>query len=50
MKDELLEATRLLIDLKAEKKKYNAEINDQIKDAEHRIIDLALDDTAKLDL
>jgi hypothetical protein len=37
---ELLEKTRLIIDLKAEKKKYNAEINDQIKENEARIKDL----------
>lgn len=37
---ELLELSRLVIDLKMEKKKYNAEINDQIKDNEKRIKEL----------
>jgi HAMP domain-containing protein len=39
----LLEATRRLLDLKAEKKKYNAEINDQIKETEAEIKALARD-------
>jgi hypothetical protein len=41
---ELLEKTRLVIDLKAEKKKYNAEINDQIKENEARIKELCKED------
>ena len=41
---ELLEKTRLIIDLKAEKKKYNAEINDQIKENEARIKELCKED------
>jgi hypothetical protein len=41
---ELLEKTRLIIDLKAEKKKYNVEINDQIKENEARIKELCKED------
>ena len=37
---ELNDLVRLVIDLKMEKKKYNAEINDQIKDNEKRIKEL----------
>jgi len=37
---ELLELSRLVIDLKMEKKKYNAEINDQIKTNEAKIKEL----------
>jgi len=37
---ELLDTIRLILDLKAEKKKYNAEINDQIKGAEAKIKEL----------
>ena len=33
----LLDLTRLIIDLKLEKKKYNKEINDQIKENEEEI-------------
>jgi hypothetical protein len=36
----LLELTRLIIDLKLEKKKYNKEINDQIKENEAEIAEL----------
>ena len=39
----LLEATRILLDLKTEKKKYNQEINDQIKQVEEEIKELARD-------
>jgi hypothetical protein len=37
---ELLNTTRLILDLKAEKKKYNKEINNQIKDNEAKIKEL----------
>lgn len=40
MQKELNDLVRLVIDLKMEKKKYNAEINDQIKDNEKRIKEL----------
>jgi HAMP domain-containing protein len=39
----LLEATRRLLDLKTEKKKYNKEINDQIHKTEEEIKELARD-------
>jgi len=39
----LLDATRRLLDLKMEKKKYNAEINDQIHETEAEIKELALE-------
>lgn len=39
----LLEATRRLLDLKMEKKKYNKEINDQINETESEIKDLAIE-------
>jgi HAMP domain-containing protein len=39
----LLEATRRLLDLKTEKKKYNKEINDQIHETEEEIKELARD-------
>lgn len=39
--NKLLEATRRLLDLKTEKKNYNKEINDQIKDTESEIKKLA---------
>jgi hypothetical protein len=39
----LLEATRRLLDLKMEKKKYLSEINDQIHETETEIKELALD-------
>jgi hypothetical protein len=35
-----LDLTRLIIDLKLEKKKYNKEINDQIKENEAEIAEL----------
>ena len=38
----LLELTRELIDLKMEKKKFNKEQNDRIKDVEKRIEDAAI--------
>ena len=38
---ELLEKTRLVIDLQQEKKQYNSEINNQIKEAQTRIKKLA---------
>jgi hypothetical protein len=41
MENDLLKAVQLLLDLKAEKKKYNTEINDQIKDAEREVEKLA---------
>jgi len=40
---ELLDLTRLVIDLQTEKKSYNTEINDQIKAAQKRIKELAKD-------
>jgi phage host-nuclease inhibitor protein Gam len=43
MNKELLDAIRLVMDLKAEKKKYNTEINDQIKDAEARLKQIVAD-------
>lgn len=43
---ELLELNRLILDLKAEKKKYNKEINDQIHEAEVRLKDLVRDNQA----
>jgi hypothetical protein len=36
----VVELTRLIIDLKLEKKKYNKEINDQIKENEKEIAEL----------
>jgi hypothetical protein len=36
----VVELTRLIIDLKLEKKKYNKEINDQIKENEAEIAEL----------
>ena len=36
----LLDLTRLIIDLKLEKKKYNKEINDKIKENEAEIAEL----------
>ena len=41
-REKLLEATRRLLDLKAEKKKYLAEINDQIHDTENEIKELVI--------
>jgi hypothetical protein len=35
--EQLMELTRRALDLKAEKKKFNAEINDQIKETETEI-------------
>lgn len=40
MQDELMEATRLLLDLKIEKKEFNKNQNEQIKNAEARIKEL----------
>jgi hypothetical protein len=44
---ELLELNRMILDLKAEKKSYNREINDQIKDAEARLKELVRDNKGK---
>jgi len=40
MQDELMEATRFLLDLKIEKKEFNKNQNEQIKNAEARIKEL----------
>lgn len=40
MQDELMEATRLLLDLKIEKKEFNKNQNEQIKKVEARINEL----------
>lgn len=37
VKNEVLELAKVIIDLKAEKKKYNKEINDQIKSNQNRL-------------
>ena len=39
--DKLLEATRRLLDLQTEKKNYNEEINDQIREIKAEIEELA---------
>jgi hypothetical protein len=42
MENLLLELTRELIDLKMEKRKFNKEMNDKIKDVEKRIEQAAI--------
>jgi hypothetical protein len=48
MSEDLLEMTRYLLDLKAEKKKYNKDMNKQIKAAEETIKQLAKDTLPKV--
>ena len=46
--NKLLEATRRLLDLQTEKKNYNKEINDQIKDTQAEIKRLAAEGSDRL--